>query len=71
MSRGTIFNFLRYLAARTIEKKSKELSKEELQKELADEDLFFIGTNLDCAHILYLKYIEEYKVEQDYEINFR
>jgi hypothetical protein len=54
-----------------VENKSKELSKEELQKELADEDLFFIGTNLDCAYTLYLKYIDEYKVEQDCEVNFK
>lgn len=71
MSKGTVFNYLRYLAARVVENKSKELSKEELQKELADEELFFIGTNLDCAYTLYLKYIEEYKVEQDYEMNFK
>lgn len=70
MSKGTIFNLLRYLAARVVEEKSEELSKEELRKKLAKEKIVFVGLDLDCAYTLYLKYIDEYKTELECSANF-
>ena len=70
MSKGTVFNLLRYLAARVVEEKSEELSKEELRKKLAEEKIVVVGVDLDCAYTLYLKYIDEYKTELEYSSNF-
>ena len=70
MSKGTVFNLLRYLAARVVEEKSEELSKEELRKKLAEEKIVVVGADLDCAYTLSLKYIDEYKTELEYSSNF-
>lgn len=64
-SKRTIFNLLRYLAACTVEGNTEQLTKEQLKEKLADEELIFIGTNLDCVYDLYVKYIEEYKSESE------
>ena len=66
MSRGTIFNFLRYLALKVAEEKTQPLSKDELSIKLKTEEFDLIDKNLDCAYILYVKYIDEYKSEIAY-----
>ena len=67
MSRGTIFNFLRYLALKVAEEKIQPLSKDELSIKLKTEEFDLIDKNLDCAYILYVKYIDEYKSEIAYK----
>lgn len=67
MSKGTIFNFLRYLALKVAEDKIQPLSKDELSIKLKSEDFDLIDKNLDCAYTLYLKYIDEYKSEIAYK----
>lgn len=67
MSRGTIFNYLRYLALKVAEKKLQPLSKDEIANKLKSEDFDLVGKNLDCAYTLYLKYIDEYKSELAYK----
>ena len=67
MSKGTIFNFLRYLALKVAEDKTQPLSKDELSIKLKSEDFDLIDKNLDCAYTLYLKYIDEYKSEIAYK----
>lgn len=70
MSKGTVFNYLRYLALSAAEKRPPKLSKEELREKLSQEKFIFDGNNLDCAHILYLKYFDEYKTELEYSSKF-
>ena len=67
MSKGTIFNFLRYLALKVAEEKIQPLSRDELRSKLKSEDFDLIDKNLDCAYTLYLKYIDEYKSEIAYK----
>lgn len=67
MSKGTIFNFLRYLALKAAEEKTQPLSKDTLSIKLKSEDFDLIDKNLDCAYTLYLKYIDEYKSELAYK----
>lgn len=67
MSKGTIFNFLRYLALKVAEERIQPLSRDELGNKLKSEDFDLIDKNLDCAYTLYLKYIDEYKSEIAYK----
>ena len=67
MSKGTIFNLLRYLAMSVAEQVTQQLSKEELNTKLVEEDFILDNKTIDCAYTLYLKYIDEYKAEVEYK----
>lgn len=70
MVKRTIFNLLRYLSLSAAEKRTLELSKDELKEKLFSENFMFEGSDLDCAYTLYLKYFDEYKTEIKYGAKF-
>lgn len=64
MAKGTIFNFLRYLAMSVAEERTSKLNKQELREKLISEDFeYVLNGGIECVYELYEKYVDEYEAE--------